>query len=158
MTKAIKWLYWLLDFRFLPDRLQNWLFGTGTRIIEVLNGFAMLGFALVFGLHGDEIIKEDLYGKFPHLYPKVFVTILIVVAIGQLFAAFFHSSRSNILSGCCLLWSALIWFVISGTFIAAYPPLSTGMTTYPLIAIICALAGRNLIKNTQQAEDKKGGE
>ena len=96
MTKVIKWFYWLLDFRFLPDRLQNWLFGTGTRIIEVLNGFAMLGFALVFGLHGDEIIKEDLYGKFPHLYPKVFVTILIMVAIGQLFTAFCHSSRSNI--------------------------------------------------------------
>ena len=87
------------------------------------------------------MIKEDLYGKFTHLYPKIFISILTLVAIGQLFAAFFHSNRSNILSGFFMIWSALIWFVISGIFIAAYPPLSTGMTIYPLIAIICALAG-----------------
>lgn len=87
------------------------------------------------------MIKEDLYGKFPHLYPKIFVSILMPVAIEQLFAAFFHSNRGNILSGFFMIWSALIWFVISGIFIAAYPPLSTGMTIYPLIAIICALTG-----------------
>lgn len=158
MINAFNILSWLLDLRFLPDKLQKWLFGTGTRVIEIISGFAMLGFALVFSLHGNEMIKEDLYGKFPHLYPKIFITILLLVAIGQLFAAFFHSSRSNILSGCFLIWSALIWFVISGTFIAAYPPLSTGMTTYPVIAIVCALAGRNLIKHAQRIEDKKGGE
>jgi hypothetical protein len=158
MLKAFKWLHWVIDLRFLPDKLQIWLFGTGTRIIEVLSGLAMLGFATVFALHGEEMIKEDLYEKFLHLHPKIFVAILIFVAIGQLFAAFFHSSRSNIISGCFLLWSALIWVVVSGTFIAAYPPLSTGMTTYPIIAIICALAGRNLIKHTKQVEDKKGGE
>ena len=158
MKNAFNILSWLLDLRFLPDKLQKWLFGTGTRVIEIISGFAMLGFALVFSLHGNEMIKEDLYGKFPHLYPKIFITILLIVAIGQLFAAFFHSSRSNILSGCFLIWSALIWFVISGTFIAAYPPLSTGMTTYPVIAIVCALAGRNLIKHAQRIEDKKGGE
>lgn len=158
MKNAFNILSWLLDLRFLPAKLQKWLFGTGTRVIEIISGFAMLGFALVFSLHGNEMIKEDLYGKFPHLYPKIFITILLLVAIGQLFAAFFHSSRSNILSGCFLIWSALIWFVISGTFIAAYPPLSTGMTTYPVIAIVCALAGRNLIKHAQRIEDKKGGE
>jgi cytochrome bd-type quinol oxidase subunit 2 len=158
LSKAQSVLDFIFGLRFLPDKFQDWLFGTGTRIIEVLSGFAMLGFALVFALHGEEMIKEDLYEKFLHLHPKIFVTILVIVAVGQLFAAFFQSSRSNILSGCFLIWSALIWVVISGAFIAAYPPLSTGMTTYPVIAIICALAGRNLIKHTKRVEDKKGGE
>lgn len=162
MLKVFNWLHkvlaCVLEFRFLPARFQRFLFGTCTRIIEITSGLVMMGFAFVFALHGNEILHEDLYEKFAHLHPHIMVVILLVVGGGQLCAAVFQSSRSNIISGCLLLWASLIWMLIAGTFIAAYPPLSTGMTTYTVLAIVCALAGRNMIKHAQHAEDKKGGE
>lgn len=162
MKKAFRWLHkaldWVVEFRFLPAWFQNFLFGTCTRVIEITSGLVMLGFAVVFALHGNEMLKEDLYEKFQHLHPDVLVAVLFIVSVSQLSAAVFQSSRSNIISGCLLIWASLIWFLIAGAFIAAYPPLSTGMTTYTVLAVVCALAGRNLIKRTQRVEEKKGGE
>ena len=152
-TKAI--IDFIFDLSFLPDKLQTIIFSTGTRGIEILSSLVMLGFAFVFYISGNEISHEDLYSKFQHIHPHVVVCVLTVTAILQLYAAIYQSSKSNIWSGWLLIWSALVWFVITGIFWAAYPPLSTGMSTYLVFAVFCGLAGRSLIRHTKHLEDKK---
>lgn len=150
----------LLDLRFLPDKLQKWLFSTGTRVIEVLSALIMIGFVIVFLAGGHEVFDVDLYQKFLLVHPVILSSVLSIVAIAQLAAAVFQSGRSNVISGYFLILSALIWALISGTFWAGYPPLSTGMTTYPVLAIVCALAGRNSINYAKRGgalSDSKDG-
>lgn len=161
LSKTQSVLDFFLELRFLPDKIQHWVFGTCTRGIEILNSVVMLGFALVFHVNGKEILHEDLYSKFEHIHPDVMVVVLSITAFLQLYAAIYQSNKSNIWSGWLLIWSALVWSVIAGTFWAAYPPLSTGMFTYLVFAIFCGLAGFSLIRYTKKLEDqkkvKKGG-
>lgn len=148
-------LYSLLDLRFLPDKLQKWLFDTGTRVITVTSALIMIGFAGIFILGGSEIFNLKLYKGFLLLQPFTLEVLLLSVALLQLIITIFKSNRCHVLSGYLLILSALIWAVISATFLASYPPLTTGMTTYPVLAVVCALAGRNLINYTKRIEDSK---
>ena len=34
MSNSLKWVKYVLEWRFLPVRFQKWLFGTGTRVVE----------------------------------------------------------------------------------------------------------------------------
>ena len=155
LSKTQSVLGFILDLRFLPDKFQQWIFGTCTRAIEMLNSAVMLGFALVFHVSGKEILHEDLYAKFQHIPPNLMVIVLTGTALLQLYAAIYQSNKSNIWSGWLLIWSALVWSVIAGTFWAAYPPLSTGMSTYLIFAFFCGLAGFSLIRYTKKLEDQK---
>ena len=139
LSKTQSVLGFILDLRFLPDKFQQWIFGTCTRAIEMLNSAVMLGFALVF----------------QHIPPNLMVIVLTGTALLQLYAAIYQSNKSNIWSGWLLIWSALVWSVIAGTFWAAYPPLSTGMFTYLIFAFFCGLAGFSLIRYTKKLEDQK---
>ena len=157
MFKAFDWLHWLLDLRFLPDKIQNWLFETGTRAIEVFSGLAMLGFAFTFLLAGDELYKADLYEKFQHLHKPTLIVILVVVSILQLGFAVVKSHRLKLVTSFLLMFSSLVWAVITGMFIAGYPPVSTGMTTYAALTIVCSFAGLYLNRHAKHLEDKKQG-
>ncbi|WMY90938.1 hypothetical protein [Snodgrassella communis] len=152
---VLKLLHSLLDLRFLPNKLQKWLFYTGTRVITVTSALIMIGFAGVFLLGGSEVFNLKLYKGFLLLHPYTLAVLLIGVALLQLIIAIFKSNRCSVLSGYLLILSALIWAVISATFWASYPPLTTGMTTYPVLTVVCALAGRNLINYTKRVEDLK---
>lgn len=135
----------ILDLRFLPDKLQKWLFSTGTRAIEVTSSLIMLGFSFVLFESNHSFFTADLYEKFEQIHPHALAIIMFAVAVAQTVAVFFKSARSNVLSGFTLLLSAFVWFVVFGLFAAAYPPLSTGIFTYLALSIVCALAGRALI-------------
>ena len=115
----------------------------------------MIGFAGIFILGGSEVFHLKLYKGFLLLHPLTLSVLLIGVALTQLVIAIFKSNRCSVLSGYLLIFSALIWAVISATFWASYPPLTTGMTTYPVLAVVCALAGRNLINYAKRIEDSK---
>ncbi|MCX8746149.1 MULTISPECIES: hypothetical protein [Snodgrassella] len=152
---VLQLLYSLLDLRFLPDKLQKWLFHTGTRVITVTSALIMIGFAGIFLLGGSEVFNLKLYKGFLLLHPLTLSVLLIGMAVLQLLVTIFKSNRCNVLCGYLLILSALIWAVISATFWASYPPLTTGMTTYPVLAVVCALAGRNQINYTKRVEDLK---
>ncbi|WP_180295766.1 hypothetical protein [Snodgrassella communis] len=124
-------------------------------MITVTSALIMIGFAGVFLLGGSEVFNLKLYKGFLLLHPYTLAVLLIGVALLQLIIAIFKSNRCSVLSGYLLILSALIWAVISATFWASYPPLTTGMTTYPVLTVVCALAGRNLINYTKRVEDFK---
>jgi hypothetical protein len=154
MFEAFNWLHWLLDLRFLPDKIQNWLFETGTRAIEVFSGLAMLGFAFTFLLAEDKLYRVDIYEKFQHLHKPTLVCILVCISVLQLGFAVIKSYRLKLVSSFLLMFSSLIWAVITGMFIAGYPPVSTGMTTYAVFTIICCFAGLYLNRHAKRLEDK----
>ena len=49
-TKAA--LSWLWNLRFLPDSARRWVFGTGTRALQIVNIGFLLVWAWVFGVNG----------------------------------------------------------------------------------------------------------
>ena len=48
MSNSLKWVKYVLDWRFLPVRFQKWLFSTGTRVVEFASGLSLIGYAAVF--------------------------------------------------------------------------------------------------------------
>lgn len=151
INAIFKYIQFIAELKFLPDKMQHWLFGTGTRAVEITSALIMLGFAYVLLVSGHEFFIVDPYEKFERLHPQTMAIIMFIVALAQLLAAYYQSARSNVLSGFALIVSALIWFIVFGSFAAAYPPLSTGIFTYLVLSVVCALAGRALITRNREA-------
>ena len=45
-------LSWAWNLRFLPDSARRWVFGTGTRALQIVNIGFLLVWAWVFGVNG----------------------------------------------------------------------------------------------------------
>lgn len=133
----------------------NWIFSSGVKTIEILSSFMMFGFALNFAFDRDELIKEDLYEKFQHFHTPTLIIILIVLAFSQLACVFITRNKFKLINSFLLMFSALVWAIITGTFIASYPPLSTGITTYSVLAIACFMAGLYENRKVKSIEDFK---
>lgn len=148
--KLKKSINWLIELKFIPLQFQSFLCG----LIELISGFIMLGFAVVFSIQGHYIFEEEIHGNFAQLPPNLIIFLFFILGISQLVAALFQSSRSNIISGCLLLWSSLIWGLIAGAFIADNPTVLIGLSSI-ILAILCGLAGNSLIKHTKRTETAK---
>lgn len=159
MSNSLKWVKYMLEWRFLPVRFQKWLFGTGTRVVEFISGIGLLGFALVFWLDADLLLHYPIYYKFQHAPSLLLVMVLGLVGTTQLWAMLYWSHRRNVISGYLLIAGSLIWALVSVAFWAAYPPAHTGMVLPPILMLLCVLAGRNLINFSKFAEgvEKKAG-
>ncbi len=142
-------LRWVLDWRFLPDRLQKWLFDTGTRGIEIFNATFMLAFAVVFLFEGSGVYLTPAYYKFQLIDTLIWAVVFVSLGSLQLIALCYTSCRSNIISGYLLTVSSLLWAIVTVSFWASSPPLNTGMFISPVLATICLLAGRNMITHTK---------
>ena len=158
MGNVIKWLKWVFDWRFLPFKFQKWLFETGTRAIKFVNALCLFGFAVVLFGFGEALYKYKLYDKFESVPPPVLASVMATLALLQVISMFGKPSRSQIIGGYMLICSGLVWFVVAVAFWASYPPLSTGVVFPSVMALICPLAGDNLIKLMKQYDDmgKKG--
>ena len=146
MGNVLKWIKWVFDWRFLPAKFQRWLFSTGTRAVKFVNAFGLFGYAMVFFLYGKVLYQYKLYDKFDTVPPKVTATVMLVLAVLQIISMVGKTDRSQIIDGYLLICSGFIWFLITVAFWASYPPLSTGVVFPCVMALICPLAGDNLIK------------
>lgn len=144
-NSMMSFICFILDFRFLPSKVQNWLFGTATRVLEVVSSLIMLGFSFTLFIGDHDFFTIDLYENFSKIHPHALAGFMLFVAILQLAASVYSSPRSNVISGFSMLLSAFVWFIVFGLFVAAYPPFSTGIFTYSILSLSCALAGRALI-------------
>lgn len=150
MGNVLKWIKWVFDWRFLPAKFQRWLFSTGTRAVKFVNAFGLFGYAMVFFLYGEVLYQYKLYDKFDTVPPKVTATVMLVLAVLQIILMVGKTDRSQIIGGYLLICSGFIWFLITVAFWASYPPLSTGVVFPCVMALICPLAGDNLIKMRKQ--------
>ena len=91
-------LAFLLDWRSLPSRFQAWLFGTGTRALEMVSGLGLLGYAAVFALSPDDIYSWRIYYKF-HNLPEIWLVVIFgVVGLLQTALLMFRGFRANVAS------------------------------------------------------------
>ena len=150
MGNVLKWIKWVFDWRFLPAKFQRWLFSTGTKAVKFVNAFGLFGYAMVFFLYGKVLYQYKLYDKFDTAPPKVAATVMLALAVLQIILMVGKSDRSQIIGGYLLICSGFIWFLITVAFVASYPPLSTGVVFPCVMALICPLAGDNLIKMIKQ--------
>ena len=150
MGNVLKWIKWVFDWRFLPAKFQHWLFSTGTRAVKFVNAFGLFGYAMVFFLYGKVLYQYKLYDKFDTAPPKVTATVMLVLAVLQIIPMVRKTDRSQIIGGYMLICSGLVWFLVAVAFGASYPPLSTGVVFPCVMALICPLAGDNLIKMIKQ--------
>ena len=157
MGNVIKWLKWVFDWRFLPFKFQKWLFETGTRAIKFVNALCLFGFAVVLFGFGEVLYKYKLYDKFESVPPPVLASVMATLALLQVISMFGKPSRSQIIGGYMLICSGLVWFMVAVAFWASYPPLSTGVVFPSVMALICPLAGDNLIKLMKQYDMGKKG-
>ena len=157
MGNVIKWVKWVFDWRFLPFKFQKWLFETGTRAVKFVNAARLMGFAMVlFGL-GDVLYKYKLYDKFESVPPPISAAVMLVLAALQIVSMVGKTDRSQIVGGYMLICSGFVWFMVAVAFWASYPPLSTGVVFPSVMALICPLAGDNLIKLMKQYDMGKKG-
>lgn len=150
MGNVLKWIKWVFDWRFLPAKFQRWLFSTGTRAVKFVNAFGLFGYAMVFFLYGKVLYQYKLYDKFDTVPPKVTATVMLVLAVLQIILMVGKTDRSQIIGGYLLICSGFVWFMVAVAFWASYPPLSTGVVFPCVMALICPLAGDNLIKMRKQ--------
>lgn len=150
MGNVLKWIKWFFDWRFLPAKFQRWLFSTGTQAVKFVNAFGLFGYAMVFFLYGEVLYQYKLYDKFDTAPPKVTATVMLVLAVLQIILMVGKTDRSQIIGGYLLICSGFVWFMVAVAFWASYPPLSTGVVFPSVMALICPLAGDNLIKMRKQ--------
>ena len=158
-NKALAWYNYLLGWRFLPRRLQDWLFGTGTRAVELISGLGLLGFAFAFANHHALLTRYPIYHKFASVPPLLTISVLAAVGLAQLVLMAWHSPRTNILSGFTLLCGGSLWFLIFAAFSANYPPFNPSMALPAVLAFVCSLAGKNLLDLSRlqvRCEEKNG--
>ena len=158
-SKALKWFNYLLGWRFLPRRLQEWLFSTGTRAVELISGCGLLGFSLAFANHSELLTRYPIYHKFAALPPVLTISVFALVGLAQLVLMAWQQLRANILSGFFLLVGGMLWFLIFSAFSANFPPLNPSMILPLVLAFVCFLAGKNLIDYSRlqiRCEEKHG--
>ena len=154
-------LLWIINLLFLPDDVREWIFGSGTRALELINALMLLGWAAVMLVDASHVYLIPSYAKFAEM-PQGLVFGLFA-GVGALLLVLLPSEtpRSNVLSGFLLVGSALLWSVVSVGFWYTYPPLNTAMVVYPVLAASSWWAGVLLIDNAKdelfKPEKARGG-
>ena len=146
MSNSLKWVKYVLEWRFLPVRFQKWLFGTGTRVVEFASGLSMIGYAAVFAFSPVDIYDWPIYYKFKTIPESILITVFGGIGLLQLASMYWQTYRGNVFSGYLLLVSAFIWYLTAQAFWGAFPPAHTGMVIPPILAFLCLLAGNNSLK------------
>lgn len=131
---------------------RQWLFAIGTRVVEIANGIIMTCFAMTFLLDYQLLITNYPYRTFTHMSSLWLWFIMLLIGIAQLIAMACKSIRSNQFSALVLIWSGCVWAIVAVAFGADYPPLSSAFFTYLTLALLCALAGKEMMSKNKKLE------
>lgn len=135
----------ILDWRFLPRKFQSWLFTRATNVIEFINIACLVGIFIILVVDEGAMYAVQTYHKLQTLPENYVLTVLGVTILLQSLPWVLKGLHKTAVSGYALLFSGLVWFVISAAYVASYPPLNLGMVFAPTFSFLCVLAGRNLI-------------
>lgn len=135
----------ILDWRFLPRKFQSWLFNRATNVIEFVNVSCLIGIFVILAIDEGGMYQVQTYRKLQALPENYVLTVLGVTILLQSLTFILKGLHKTAISGYALLFSGLVWFIISAAYVASYPPLNLGMVFAPVFSFLCVLAGRNLI-------------
>lgn len=134
------------------SRGNDWLFELATRLAEFINMAALIGFSFFMLMGFDKLVTSHPYRKFTYASSKLFWIAVLALGFLQLIAMLRCSIKSNQASGIVLQISAVVWFVFAVTFGLDYPPISTALPIYSLLAFVCAAGGHKLINTNKVVE------
>ena len=131
----------------LRCRLFEWLHGTPTQVLEVINVSFLLAWAIA--LWDDRLIGLPTYvglAKFAtHSWANEALSIMFVLAASFGIAGWLHKGcRADALSGFALQLGAVMWAAVSLNYWASYPPVNTGLLTYGVTSLFCWMSGSYL--------------
>lgn len=124
---------------------RGWLFALATRLAEFINMAALIGFSFFMLLGFDRLVLSHPYRKFTYASSKLFWIGVMTLGLFQLMSMLRFSIRSNQVSGITLQVSSIVWLVFAVTFGLDYPPLSTALPIYSLLAFVTISAGHELL-------------
>ncbi|WP_143244833.1 hypothetical protein [Basilea psittacipulmonis] len=119
---------------------RDWVFETGTRVLSTINVVLLCGwmFALI---HDYKPYIIPAFNPSRQIPSSAIIAVLAIVIVGTL--AFFHSNtaRAKVLNGALMLWTSLLWALLSFHVWHDYPPLTPQMTIYPCLSLLSWLCG-----------------
>lgn len=130
-------------YQALRRVVQGWMFGTGTRGIELFNASALLMWAIallderlvtLYDYFGAEILKQTWANE-------ALAALFGLAFVFALFGVIRRDKGSDKLAAAGLQIGGLLWGGIAINFLAAYPPVNTGALIYGLLALIAWSAG-----------------
>lgn len=156
--KNKKYLLLLIPI-FITNTFNNfnkWLFGYGTRVIEVLNSWWLMGFGIVMMSNHVVLVNGHPYRTFAFISQFWVWLIVFLVGVFQGIMLYRDCNHSCQYSGITLQLSGLIWFIIAILFGFDYPPVSTALPIYICMSIITGLSGYELLQRSKEHEAKHG--
>lgn len=149
----------MLMMNTLVTQFHTWLFDTGARVLEFINGASLIGYGLVFLLDNDLLNSYPIYYKFKTLPETPTMLFLIVLGLFQLIAMHWRGWRGETASGFALIVSAFVWLMIFAAFFGDYPPLNTGMVFPIILWLLDTLAGKAIMHRARELrhQAERGG-
>ena len=156
-----KFLHIFLGLTFLPDRVRAWLFGSGTRFFEAFNVLFLVATGFVVVVDGGGMFRLPPYhvfwSAFGQAAPFIIGGALLSCAIGMLCGMLIqHTCQRTFPSGFAMIASGAVYGLLGAGFMGAYPPFSTAMSVYPVLALCCWIAGEHLIYLDRLREHEEG--
>lgn len=141
----------------VANKGNDWLFALATRLAEFINTVALIGFSSFMLAGFDELVTKHPYRKFTYASSELFWISVFGLGVLQMIAMLRCSIKSNQASGIMLQLSAIVWLLFAVTFGLDYPPLSTALPIYSLLAFVTAAGGHKLINanKTETCDCKK---
>lgn len=148
----------VLGLGFLPDRMRRWIFGTGTRALEVFNALALVGWSVTM-LLDDRLLQTPTYLAFNRISDSSWLNegisiAFAVPAVVSVAGIYWNGVKLKMLAGISLLGSALAWALVTAGFIASYPPTNTAVTLYAALSMLCFFAGEHLIFESEVRKEE----
>ena len=107
-------LSWLWNLRFLPDSARRWVFGTGTRALQIVNIGFLLVWAWVFGVNGFGTLP--LWTGLTKLPRWFVVPLLLLLALLSAWSVWSSSPRSHAVGVGALRITPMIWLLLAVSF------------------------------------------
>ena len=136
------------------DSFLEWLFATGTRVVEFLNAALLIGFTFPLIYNLDTIISSSPYPKIYVMGSPFWWSGMAIVGFLQWFAMGRKGIHANQVSGFILMLSGWIWAMVASLFLAKSPPLTPAPVVYIIIAFICVVTGLYLLRLNKFIEDR----
>lgn len=134
---------WVERYTQIRKAAHAWMFGTGTRSIELINAVALLMWSLA--LLDDRLLSLYVYlgaGVLSHAWAnEALAALFAVAALFSLGGLLRKDPESDKLASFALQIGGLMWACVALNFLATYPPLNTGVGIYGLLAFVTWSAG-----------------
>lgn len=136
-------------------RCRRWLFQSSKRLCEFINGFALMSFSSVMFVSYSDIMFNHPYRKLTYISDDHIWVAMFFLGVYQIRLMLSPSCISTQKSGIVLHVSSIIWAVLAITFGLDYPPITTALPIYSLLAFITICAGHESINCGKYPETKK---